>query len=194
MQQLILASTSVFRKQLLMRLGLKFETLNPQIDETPLPGESAADMVRRLAQAKAQAVVKMKDCAQALIIGSDQAALADGAILGKPGQHAQAVEQLRRLSGRSAEFLTAVCLYNHATQRAQIEIVPTTVVFRTLSDAQIEHYLKREPAYQCAGSFKSEGLGISLVEKITGDDPTALIGLPLIRLTSMLENEGVRVL
>ncbi len=192
MQSIILASTSPFRRQLLERLDLPFRTASPDVDETALPDESPEALVRRLAEAKARAVMSIYPTA--LIIGSDQVALLHGEVLGKPGAHEQAVKQLQRLSGQAAQFLTALCLLNSVTGTLQTEVVSTHVVFRRLSNTQIEHYLEREPAYQCAGSFKSEGLGISLLDKINSDDPTALIGLPLIRLAQMLEREGVAIL
>ena len=192
MRTVILASTSPYRRQLLERLGLRFQTADPAVDETPIPGELPEALARRLAHAKAAAVARAYP--QALIIGSDQVAVVAGEILGKPGGHEQAVRQLQRLSGRSVDFLTALCLLNSATRRVQHALVPATVVFRHLNDAQIDHYLSREPAYNCAGGFKSEGLGIGLLEKISSDDPTALIGLPLISLTSMLAQEGVQII
>lgn len=192
MQPLILASSSLYRKALLQRLGLVFEAVNPEVDETPLPGETGQMLVQRLATAKAEAVGRLYP--HALIIGSDQVAVLEDSILGKPGDHGRAVAQLRRMSGRTVEFLSAVTLLNAENRHRHIQVVPTTVRFRQLSDAQIMHYLAHEPAYNCAGSFKSEGLGISLLETMTSDDPTALIGLPLICLTTMLASEGRHVL
>ena len=192
MPQLILASSSPFRRAILEKLGLPFETLSPQLDETPQAQESAEQLVQRLARAKAVAAAQTHP--DALIIGSDQVAVIDGQILGKPGEHARAVAQLRRASGRSVTFLTGLCLYNAASQQAQTEVVPFRVVFRELSEQQIENYLRAEKPYNCAGSFKSEGLGIALFERLEGDDPNTLIGLPLIRLVRMLEQEGVRVI
>ena len=190
MPQLILASTSPFRKAILEKLGLPFEVLSPQVDETPLAQESAEQLVQRLAQSKAMAgAISHPD---ALIIGSDQVAVIDGQILGKPGDHATATAQLSQASGKTVTFLTGLCLYNTTTQQAQTEVVPFRVVFRELSDQQIENYLQAEKPYNCAGSFKSEGLGIALFERLEGEDPNTLIGLPLIRLVRMLENEGVR--
>ena len=189
---LVLASTSVYRKELLGRLGLAFETHSPETDETALPGESPATTAKRLAQAKAQ--TGQTRFPGALIIGSDQVAELDGQPLGKPGDHANATRQLRALRGRSVVFHTALCLLDSQSGRTQLAVVPTSVGFRHFSDQQIEHYLAREQPYQCAGSAKAEGLGIALIEFIRGDDPTALIGLPLITLTSMLNNEGVEVL
>ena len=162
------------------------------MDETRLPDETPEQLVRRLSLAKAAAVAVQRP--DALIIGSDQVAVIDGEVLGKPGTHDQAVEQLRRASGRRVTFLTGLCLLNADTGRAQEDVVPFGVVFRELADKQIEHYLQREQPYNCAGSFKSEGLGIALFERLEGEDPNTLIGLPLIRLVRMLEKEGVDVL
>jgi len=189
---LILGSSSPFRRELLERLQLPFQCHSPEVDESPLPDESPADLVARLARDKARTVAMHHP--EALIIGSDQVAELDGRILGKPGSHEQAVVQLRAASGRSVVFHTGLCLLNAETGRAQIHTVPFTVHFRTLDSAMIEHYLRREQPYGCAGSFKSEGLGIALFQRMEGDDPTALIGLPLITLVSMLREEGVAVL
>jgi len=185
--ELILASTSRYRKDLLSRLGLAFETAAPEVDETPLDSEQPTDTARRLALAKAQAV--RTRFPGALIIGSDQVAVCDGVRLDKPLTHEVAVQQLRHVSGRSVTFHSAVALLNAGSGRIQSRLVPTTVKFRRLNDAEIERYLRREPAYDCAGSAKAEGLGISLVESIESIDPTALIGLPLIALSSMLREE-----
>jgi septum formation protein len=185
--QLILASTSRYRKDLLSRLGLAFETAAPEVDETPLDSEQPTDTARRLALAKAQAV--RTRFPGALIIGSDQVAVCDGVRLDKPLTHEVAVQQLRHVSGRSVIFHSAVALLNASSGRIQWRLVPTKVKFRRLNDAEIERYLRREPAYDCAGSAKAEGLGISLVESIESGDPTALIGLPLIALSSMLREE-----
>jgi septum formation protein len=192
MTELVLGSTSQFRKALLEKLGLPYSTVSPEVDETPLDDESPEQLVYRLSEAKARAVASSKP--DALIIGSDQVAVIDGEILGKPGSHEKAVDQLRNASGREVTFLTGLCLLNSKTNVAQIEVVPFTVHFRELSDEQIENYLSSEKPYNCAGSFKSEALGISLFERLEGDDPNTLIGLPLIRLVRMLENEGVRVI
>ncbi|MCK6391152.1 MAG: Maf-like protein [Azonexus sp.] len=192
MQTLILASTSPYRRELLSRLGLDFEQANPLTDESPLPGESPEALSLRLAEAKARAVANQFP--EALIIGSDQVATVDGKIYGKPGDHANATAQLRELSGKTVNFYTGLCLFNARTGQAEVRGVPTLVTFRQLNDAEIEHYLSREPAYNCAGSAKSEGLGIALLESIRGDDPNALIGLPLIALCSMLRKQGVNVL
>jgi septum formation protein len=189
---LVLASTSPYRKALLEKLQLPFETVAPDIDEASLAGESPEQLVARLAEAKAKAAANT--FTQALIIGSDQVAVVEGKIVGKPGSHDDAVAQLKRASGKRVIFLTGLCVYNVASQRSQVEVVPFSVVFRQLTETQIEHYLHREQPYNCAGSFKSEGLGIALFERLEGDDPNTLIGLPLIRLIRMLENEGFPVL
>jgi len=189
MLPLILASTSPFRADLLKRLQLPFETFAPDIDETPMVGESPESMVLRLTKGKAE-VAKAR-FPNNLIIASDQCATCDNKIIGKPGTHAHAVEQLSRFSNRSVVFLTGLCLLNTTTNCMQIDCVPFKVTFRKLTKQQIENYLNLEKPYQCAGSFKSEGLGISLFTKMSGEDPNALIGLPLIRLTSFLANENV---
>ncbi len=190
-RRLILASTSPFRRELLARLGLAFEALPPGVDETPLPGEPAETLVARLAHAKAAAIAA--HAPGALVIGSDQAAVLDGRILGKPGDHARALEQLRAASGRAVDFFTGLCLIDADSGRAQLEVVPFRVHFRTLDETRLERYLRHEQPYDCAGSFKSEGLGIALFERLEGDDPNALIGLPLIRLVRMLEAEGLEM-
>jgi MAF protein len=192
MPQLVLASTSPFRKQLLEKLHLDFSTDSPDIDESRLEGETPEQLVARLAEQKAMAVaVRHPD---SLIIGSDQVAVSSGEILGKPGSHDKAVAQLKAAAGKRVTFLTGLCLYNSATGDSQVEVVPFGVVFRQLSEQQIENYLKAEQPYNCAGSFKSEAMGIALFEKLEGEDPNTLIGLPLIRLVRMLEAEGVRVI
>ncbi|MEN8170975.1 MAG: Maf family protein [Pseudomonadota bacterium] len=192
MQQLVLGSTSPFRRQLLEKLGLPFDTASPETDETPLQGETPEQLVARLAEAKARAVARQYP--EALIIGSDQVAVNEGEILGKPHTHDKAMEQLRNASGKHVRFLTGLCLYNAATNHAQVEVVPFDVVFRNLTDEMIDNYLKTEQPYNCAGSFKSEAMGIALFEKLEGEDPNTLIGLPLIRLVRMLETEGLRVI
>lgn len=189
---LILASTSHFRRELLSRLGLPFTTANPDVDETALPGEAPEATALRLAEAKARAVAA--SFPSALIIGSDQVACLDGKIFGKPGTHANAVRQLQTLRGRQVNFFTGLCLFNSASGRAQLRGVPTLVGFRQLDDAAIERYLHREQPYNCAGSAKSEGLGIALIERMEGEDPNALIGLPLIALCDMLINEGMNII
>jgi MAF protein len=181
---LVLASTSIYRRELLERLQLPFLTAAPNIDEARLVNESAQAMVKRLAQEKAAAMANSYP--NALIIGSDQCAVLGEQILGKPGTHEKAVEQLQASSGQTVEFLTGLCLYDSNTGEFQLDAVPFQVEFRTLQDTEIENYLLREQPYNCAGSFKSEGLGISLFKRMSGDDPTALIGLPLIRLCAML--------
>ena len=191
--KIILASTSPYRRELLGRLGIEFSVCSPDVDETRLPGESPLELVRRLSEAKARAGAAQQT-GDVLVIGSDQVAVIDDQVLGKPGTAERACEQLARLSGQRVTFLTGLCLYNSAQRRAQVEVIPFTVVFRHLTARQIEDYVQREQPLNCAGSFKSEGLGVALFEAMEGDDPTALIGLPLIRLVSMLEAEGVAVL
>jgi septum formation protein len=190
--RLILASTSPYRRELLGRLGLAFEVAAPRVDEQAHAGEGPEALVCRLAEAKARAVAAQHP--DALVIGSDQVAVWGTEVLGKPGTHERAVQQLQHLSGRRVTFVTGLCLINARTGRAQVDLVPFRVVFRSLSPETIEGYLRREQPYNCAGSFKSEGLGIALFERLEGDDPTALIGLPLIRLIRMLETEGLRVI
>jgi len=192
MTQLVLASTSPFRKALLTRLGLPFVTARPETDESRRPGESAGELVQRLAEDKARAVAA--DFPRALIIGSDQVAVLDDEILGKPGSHERAVEQLTAASGKEVLFLTGLCLLNVQTGQRQVTLEPFRVRFRELTPSQIDNYLRREQPYKCAGSFKSEGLGITLFEAMIGEDPNALIGLPLIRLVQMLARESVDVL
>nr|CAA6801506.1 MAG: FIG146278: Maf/YceF/YhdE family protein [uncultured Thiotrichaceae bacterium] len=186
-QPLILGSTSIYRRELLERLQIPFSTAAPDIDETRLKDESATDMVLRLSHGKAMAVAT--DNPDALIIGSDQCAILGDQALGKPGNHETAVQQLSACSGKHVEFLTGLCLYNAKTAQSQVELVPFSVEFRELSSAEIESYLLREQPYNCAGSFKSEGLGISLFKALHGEDPNALIGLPLIKLSEMLRHE-----
>jgi septum formation protein len=192
MPKLVLASTSPFRQQLLQKLQLEFDTASPNIDESRMEGETPEQLVARLAEQKAMAVAA--DHPDSLIIGSDQVAVNDGEILGKPGSHDRAVAQLMSASGKRVTFLTGLCLYNSATGDSQVEVVPFGVVFRALDKQQIENYLRAEQPYHCAGSFKSEALGIALFERLEGEDPNTLIGLPLIRLVRMLEAEGVRVI
>jgi septum formation protein len=191
-QSLVLASTSIYRAQLLSILQIPFETTSPNVDETPLPGEIARQTSARLSILKAQAVAK--DYPNALIIGSDQVALLDGQQLGKPLTHDNAVRQLRAMRGRTVVFYTALTLLNSANGTMQTEIDETKVTFRNASDAEIERYLLKEQPYHCAGSAKSEGLGIALISRIEGNDPNALIGLPLITLVTMLKKQGVEVL
>jgi len=191
-RRLILASTSPFRHQLLARLELPFEIRAPEVDENPSPGEDAATLAARLAEAKACSVAAQESTA--LVIGSDQVAVLAGEILGKPGAHDRAVAQLSKAAGKNVDFLTGLCLIDSLSGKTQLDVIPFRVVFRHLSAQQIENYLRRETPYQCAGSFKSEGLGIALFERLEGADPTSLIGLPLIRLIQMLETEGVTIL
>lgn len=191
-QKLILASTSPYRRELLARLGLPFEVANPQTDESAYPGESPEALALRLSEAKARAVAA--EWPDALIIGSDQVATVDGKIYGKPGSHERAVQQLRELSGKTVNFFTGLCLLDTRSGKAEVRGVPTLVTFRELTDIEIENYLRREPAYNCAGSAKSEGLGIALLASMRGDDPNALVGLPLIALCDMLRNQGISVL
>ncbi len=186
---LILASTSRYRRELLQRLSLPFEAVAPQVDETPHDGEAPATLALRLALAKAQAVAALRP--DAVVIGSDQVADLDGEPIGKPGTHAGAVAQLRRLSGRRAVFQTAVAVVRAQTGFAEVLLAPVSVQFRCLADAEIEHYLRLEQPYDCAGSAKSEALGIALLEAIDSDDPTALIGLPLIRTCRLLRAAGL---
>ncbi|MBW3138492.1 Maf-like protein [Ferrimonas balearica] len=189
---LVLGSTSPFRRELLGKLGLPFECDKPEVDETPLPDETAQQLVARLAEAKAKAVAERHP--NALIIGSDQVAVVAGNILGKPHTHEKAVAQLSAASGEVVTFYTGLCLYNSTTGKAQTLVEPFEVAFKALTEAQIEGYLRTEQPYNCAGSFKSEGLGIMLFDRLTGRDPNALIGLPLISLGELLANEGVDVL
>ncbi len=188
-RQLVLASTSRYRRELLERLGIPFDTAAPECDESPLAGESPADTALRLSLLKARAVARRFP--GALIIGSDQVASSGGQRMGKPGNHDNAVRQLRALSGRAAEFHTAVTLLDG--EKADSRVIPCRVVFRPLSEQTIESYLRREQPYDCAASAKAEGLGIALVERIETEDPTSLIGLPLIALSAMLERAGLRV-
>ncbi len=190
--KLILASTSPYRRALLERLRVDFECDAPDIDESPLEQESVENMVVRLAKLKAEAVAARHP--GALVIGSDQSAVLDGEILTKSGNFENAVEQLRKASGKRIVFQTGLCLLNSNSGRIQSACLPYTVVFKSLTPDMIEHYLKKEQPYDCAGSFKSEGLGIALFERFEGEDPNALIGLPLIKLIEMLNNEGFSVL
>ena len=189
---IVLASTSLYRSQLLATLQIPFLISAPEIEEAPLPGEDARQTSLRLAELKARAVApRFPD---ALIIGSDQVALLNGVQLGKPMSHGNAVRQLQAMRGNIVIFYTALSLLDAATARIQTEVVETSVKFRQLTDAQIERYLNKEQPYHCAGSAKAEGLGIALIERIEGSDPNALIGLPLIALVDMLEKQGVNVI
>jgi len=189
--QLVLASSSGYRRQLLAQLKLPFATAVPNVEESPLSGEAPRETALRLACAKARAVQAAFPAA--LIIGCDQVAVVSGTLLNKPGDHENAVQQLRLMRGRQVSFLTALCLLNARTARIQSDVVTIAVHMRELSDAQIERYLRAEQPYDCAGSARIEGLGITLVEKLEGDDPNALIGLPLIRLCDMLRSESIEL-
>jgi septum formation protein len=191
-QALILASSSKYRRELLQKLSIPFNTVSPKIDETALEGEKPFETALRLAQEKARKIGKKHP--HALIIGCDQVATLDGEQLGKPLNHQNATKQLQKMRGREVTFHSALCLYNAATDNMQAEVVPYLVKFRMLSDAQIENYLNKEQPYQCAGSAKSEGLGIVLIERMIGEDPNALIGLPLIKLVTMLTNENIQLI
>ncbi len=191
-QTLILASSSEFRRQLLQKLLIPFNSISPKIDETALDGEMPHQTALRLAQEKAKKIGT--EYPHALVIGCDQVATLDGEQLGKPGNHNNATKQLQTMRGREVTFHSALCLYNAATGNMQAEVVPYLVRFRQLTDEQIESYLTKEQPYQCAGSAKSEGLGIALMERMIGEDPNALVGLPLIKLITMLQNEGVSVI
>lgn len=189
--KLVLGSTSPFRKVILDKLGIDFETASPEVDETALKDESPQQLVERLSVLKAKAVADKYN--NALIIGSDQVSVINGEIIGKPHTHENAVKQLQKASGKTVTFYTGLCLYNSSTNQYQSEVVPFKVVFRKLTDSLIENYLQKEQPYNCAGSFKSEALGIVLFEKLEGDDPNTLMGLPLIRLVNMLENENFSI-
>ncbi len=189
--RLVLASSSPYRKALLQRLGLPFTTFAPVVDESRRAGEAAADMVMRLAREKARAVAARFPAA--VIIGSDQAATLGSQTLGKPGDFLRAAEQLTLMRGRPVTFLTGICVLDATQGGEQTECVPYTVHMRNYTDEELQSYLLREQPYDCAGSFKSEGLGIALIEKMSGDDPTALIGLPLIAVTRMLARAGINV-
>lgn len=191
--RLVLASSSAYRRELLARLRLPFEAIAPEIDETPRPGETPTDTAMRLAREKAAAVAARMP--GALVIGSDQVATLDGEQIGKPGSHEAALAQLRTMRGREVVFHTALCLWDgreaDPVRAAQVQDVQVTVAFRDLPDAELDAYLRIEQPYDCAGSAKNEGLGIALLERIDSHDPTALTGLPLIALTTMLRRAGV---
>lgn len=191
-QPLILASTSPFRRALLERLGLSFTVAAPAVDEDRRPDEPPQVMVLRLAEAKAVAVAERHP--EAIVIGSDQVACIDDQVLGKPGDRARAIAQLELAAGRTVVFQTGLCVLNAITGRTQTLVEPFRVHFRPLPRRRIEAYVDREKPYDCAGSFKSEGLGIALFDRLEGDDPSALIGLPLIRLITLLESEGLHPL
>ena len=192
MPDLVLASSSPYRQQLLHKLRIPFTSASPDIDETPLAAVKAPQLVERLACLKAQALAR--DSPQALIIGSDQVCCHQGAILGKPGNREAAIQQLSQLQGQSISFYTGLCLYNAATQQSQSLVDEFKVHFRSLTPEQIHFYVDAEQPFDCAGSFKSEGLGITLFQRLEGDDPNSLEGLPLIRLTELLRQAGVEVL
>ena len=191
-RRLVLGSTSRYRRELMQRLCIPFDVAAPDVDETPQDGESPHDLACRLALAKARAVAALHP--DAVVIGSDQVADLGGEPLGKPGTHERAVAQLRRMRGRTVVFQTAVAVVCQNTGFAQTDLAAVRVVFRNLSDAEIETYLRTEQPYDCAGSAKSEGLGIALLESINNDDPTALVGLPLIRTCRMLRAAGLPIL
>lgn len=188
---LLLASGSAYRRDLLVRLGLPFEAWSPDVDERALAGEAPRGTAMRLARSKAEAAAERHP--QAWVIGSDQVADLAGEPIGKPGTREKAREQLRRMRGQTVHFHTGLCLLQGASGRRFEHLETTEVAFRRLDDAEIERYLDREPAYDCAGSAKSEALGISLLERLRGDDPTALVGLPLIALSAMLREAGFQV-
>lgn len=190
--KIILGSSSPFRKALLEKLRINFSTANPNIDESKIAGESAPELVARLSVAKAKKIAQ--EHPHALIIGSDQVATIDGDILGKSGNTNKAFAQLQRFSGKVVDFYTGLCLLNSQTGDYQLEVVPFKVHFRDLNDTEIKGYIEREQPFNCAGSFQAEGLGVALFEKLEGDDPNTLIGLPLMRLSQMLTNQGINVL
>ncbi|TAM52920.1 MAG: septum formation protein Maf [Paraburkholderia sp.] len=192
--RLILASSSPYRRSLLERLRIPFDVSVPDVDETPHPGEAPADTALRLAQAKARAVAAREAAEPVLVIGSDQVATFDGLQIGKPGTHEKALQQLRAMRNRIVEFHSALCLFDSARGLAQTEDIVTRVRFRDLPDAELDAYLRAETPYDVAGSAKSEGLGIALLDAIESDDPTALVGLPLIALTRMLRAAGYPLL
>ncbi|MBM7072521.1 septum formation inhibitor Maf [Shewanella sp. 202IG2-18] len=194
MKQLILASSSEFRQELLRKLKLPFSSVSPDIDETPQNDESAIQLVERLAIQKAKAGAMMVDPADALVIGSDQVAVIDGQIVGKPLTTEKAIEQLKAASGKSITFYTGLCVFDKQTQKFASLVEPFTVHFKNLSEAQISSYVDKEQPLWCAGSFKSEGLGIALFEKLEGDDPNSLVGLPLIKLIELLKAFNFHVL
>ncbi len=191
-RRLILGSTSPYRRELMQRLAIPFEAAAPDIDETRYDGESARDMVLRLSLQKAQAVAAQYP--DALIIGSDQCAVLHEHVIGKPGSHDNAVKQLQNASGQTVAFLTGLCLYDSRDGSYQLDVVPFAVDFRELNAAEIDAYLHKDQPYHCAGSFRSESLGITLFKRMHGDDPTALMGLPLIRLSQMLKQAGMDLL
>lgn len=194
MKHIVLASTSTFRQALLEKLAIPFTCFAPEVDETPLVDETAQQLVSRLSVLKAQAYLNQQPSEASLIIGSDQVAVINGHIIGKPLTRENAIAQLQSASGQAITFYTGIALVNSQTQQVQVDIEPFTVHFKPLTLAQIEYYVDTEQPLYCAGSFKSEGLGIALFERLEGKDPNSLIGLPLIRLQQMLLNEGLDIL
>ena len=191
MRKIVLGSSSPFRQELLRKLITNFETCSPDIDETPLLHEKPEALVARLALKKAEAVATRHP--DALIIASDQVSVLQGQINGKPGSHERAFQQLKASSGNTVTFFTSLCLYDSKTHQSNLVVEPFQVHFRELEDGEITRYLEKETPFNCAGSFKSEGLGIALFSKLEGDDPNALIGLPLIKLAEMLRNQGIQI-
>lgn len=190
-QTIILASSSVYRRELLQKLQIQFSCVSPKVDEAPYPGEKPHQTALRLSQEKARKIAD--EYPHALVIGCDQVATLDNTVLGKPLNHQNATKQLQLMRGREVTFYSALCLLNAATGNMQSEVVPTLVKFRDYSDQTIENYLTKDQPYQCAGSAKSEGLGIVLIERMLGEDPNALVGLPLIKLITMFSNEGLHI-
>ena len=189
--KIVLASTSKYRKELLSRLGISFSQESPEVDETPENNEAPSNLAVRLARKKAKAIADKHD--SGIIIGSDQVAAVDGRILKKPLEMEKAVKQLLSLSGKEVYFLTAVCVHNIDQDQTQVELDEVIVTFRTLDEDDVRRYLDKEPAFDCVGAFKSEGLGISLCDKVVSHDPTSLIGLPLVRVSRMLRAAGVLI-
>ncbi len=190
-QTIILASSSVYRRELLQKLQIQFSCVSPKVDETPQADEKPHQTALRLSDEKARKVAD--EYPHALVIGCDQVAVLDNTVLGKPLNHQNATKQLQLMRGREVTFYSALCLLNAATGNMQSEVVPTLVKFRNYSDQTIENYLTKDQPYQCAGSAKSEGLGIVLIERMLGEDPNALVGLPLIKLITMFSNEGLNI-
>ncbi|RTZ16450.1 septum formation inhibitor Maf [Vibrio aquaticus] len=189
--QLVLASTSPYRQQLLNKLAIKFETASPDFDETPFENETPLELVKRLAAGKAQSCTIERP---SLIIGSDQVCVINGEIIGKPLTREKAIKQLTQQSGQAITFYTGLAIYNSSTKQTDVKVDTFTVHFRNLTDSQIANYVDKEEPFYCAGSFKSEGLGIALFERLEGKDPNTLVGLPLIDLIDMLEAQGFEVL
>jgi septum formation protein len=189
---LVLASSSPFRKSVLSRLNLPFEIFTPEIDEKPFVNESPTELVLRLSDEKARTA--QATYPKALVIGSDQVAVVGDKILGKSGNHEQAVKQLQLMNGKQVDFITGLCVLNTETELAEVDALVFSVQFRQLTESKIENYLRQDTPYHCSGSFKSEGLGIVLLEKMMGNDPTTVMGLPLIRLVQMLENQGINII